>query len=282
MLRAGDYRFPLGERTYVMGILNYTPDSFSDGGLYNTPEAALGRALEMQAQGADIIDIGANSTRPDAKIISASQELERILPALEVLRGRLKVPLSVDTFYPSCAEAALEAGASIINDVSGEFNGEMAALAKKYNACYVVMHNPGGAGTVKNYENGVVCDIREFFLDALTLAGECGLPREQLCLDVGIGFSKSTRDNFEILRRLEWLKFKDVPLLVAASRKRFIGEASGEENSALRDSGTVAANTAAIAGGADIIRVHDVKGAVQAARTADMIYRREYDGQNNR
>lgn len=282
MLRAGKYRFPLGERTYVMGILNYTPDSFSDGGLYNTPEAALERALEMQSQGADIIDIGANSTRPGAKIISASEELERISPALEAFGGRLEIPLSVDTFYPTCAEAALKAGAVMINDVSGEFNGDMAALAKKYNACYVVMHNPGGAGTVKNYKNGVVCDVREFFLDALNLAAECGLPKEQLCLDIGIGFSKTTQDNFELLRELEWLKFKDIALLVAASRKRFIGEASGETDSALRDSGTVAANTAAIAGGADIIRVHDVKGAVQAARTADAIYRGVHNGQNNR
>ena len=134
MFRAGNFELPLGERTYVMGILNYTPDSFSDGGLYNTPEAALERALAMQAQGADIIDLGANSTRPTARIISAAEELERITPALEALKERLDIPLSVDTFYPTCAEAALKAGASMINDVSGEFNTDMAALAKKYHA----------------------------------------------------------------------------------------------------------------------------------------------------
>lgn len=278
MFRAGNFELPLGERTYVMGILNYTPDSFSDGGLYNTPEAALERALAMQAQGADIIDLGANSTRPTARIISAAEELERITPALEALKGRLDIPLSVDTFYPTCAEAALKVGASMINDVSGEFNTDMAALAKKYHAGYVVMHNPSGAGTVKEYKDGVVCDVRDFFLDSLRLAAECGLPREQLCLDIGIGFSKSTEDNFELIRRLEWLKFKDIALLVAASRKRFIGEASGEANSALRDSGTAAVDTAAIAGGADIIRVHDVAGAVQAARVADAIYRGAANG----
>lgn len=166
----------------------------------------------------------------------------------------------------------------MINDVSGEFNTDMAALAKKYHAGYVVMHNPSGAGTVKEYKDGVVCDVRDFFLDSLRLAAECGLPREQLCLDIGIGFSKSTEDNFELIRRLEWLKFKDIALLVAASRKRFIGEASGEANSALRDSGTAAVDTAAIAGGADIIRVHDVAGAVQAARVADTIYRGAANG----
>lgn len=154
MFRAGNFELPLGERTYVMGILNYTPDSFSDGGLYNTPEAALERALAMQAQGADIIDLGANSTRPTARIISAAEELERITPALEALKERLDIPLSVDTFYPTCAEAALKAGASMINDVSGEFNTDMAALAKKYHAGYVVMHNPSGAGTVKEYKDG--------------------------------------------------------------------------------------------------------------------------------
>lgn len=280
MLKAGNFEFPLGKRTYIMGILNCTPDSFSDGGLYNTPETALERALEMQAQGADIIDIGANSTRPSAQIISASQELERLMPILEVLKGRLEVPISADTFYPSCAEAALKSGVSMINDVSGEFNGDMARLAKKYNAAYVVMHNPCGAGTVKEYKNGVVCDIREFFLDSMRLAAECGLPREQLCLDPGIGFSKSTQDNFEIIQNLEWLKFKEVALLFAASRKRFIGEASGEANSSMRDSGTIAADTAAISCGADIIRVHDVRGAVQAARTADRIYRGEQNGHN--
>lgn len=274
MFKAGKHEFPLGKRTYVMGILNCTPDSFSDGGLYNTPQAAVEHALKMQEQGADIIDIGANSTRPDAIILSGEEEKERLLPILEAVRSRVSAAVSVDTFYPSCAKAALEAGADIINDVSGVFNFEMAALAKEYGAGYVVMHNPCGAGVTAEYPKGVVTEIREFFLDALRLAGECGLPKSSLCLDPGLGFSKTFGDNLEILRETEWLKFKGVALLVAGSRKRFIGQASGVEDSRLRDPGTAAAHTAAIAGGADIIRVHDVAAAVQSARVADAIYRK--------
>lgn len=274
MFKAGNYEFPLGKRTYVMGILNYTPDSFSDGGLYNTPAAALEHALEMQAQGADIIDIGANSTRPDAKILSAHDEEERLMQVIGSLKGKINVAVSADTFYPSCAEAAIKAGASIINDVSGVFNFEMAQIAKKHGAAYVVMHNPCGSAQVAEYEKGVVEEVRSFFLDALRLAAECGLSKERLCLDPGLGFGKSCENNLELLKDTQWLKFKGVALLVAGSRKRFIGTASGEKNCALRDAGTVAAHTAAIAGGADIIRAHDVFSAVQGSRVADAIFRK--------
>lgn len=274
MFKAGNFEFPLGKRTYVMGILNYTPDSFSDGGLYNNPEAALKHALEMQEQGADIIDIGANSTRPDAVILPVTEEKERLLQVIDSLKGKLTAAISVDTFYPDCAEAALKAGAAIINDVSGVFNGEMASLAAKYGAGYVVMHNPCGSAEVAEYEQGIVEEVRKFFIDALNLAAECGLPKSQLCLDPGLGFGKSYENNLELLRDMEWLKFKGVALLAAGSRKRFIGTASGEKNCAMRDAGTVAAHTAAIAGGADIIRVHDVFSAVQGARVADAIYRK--------
>ncbi len=274
MFKAGRFNFPLGEKTYVAGILNYTPDSFSDGGEFNTPEKALKRALEMQEQGADIIDLGANSTAPGAEILTASQELERLLPALEALSGKLDAVLSVDTFYPACAKAALEAGADIINDVSGIFNTETALLAKKYGAGYIVMHNPCGSGKVAEYENGVVSSVRKFFLDTLALGGECGFPKEQLCLDPGFGFGKSNEDNLELLKNTQWLKFKGVALMAALSRKRFLGFYGGEDNPRKRDFATVAANSAAIAGGADIIRVHDVYSAVQGAKTADAIYRK--------
>lgn len=274
MFKAGNFEFPLGKRTYVMGILNYTPDSFSDGGMYNTPEKALEHAIEMQSQGADIIDIGANSTRPDAVILSAKEEKERLVQVIGSLKGKINAAISVDTFYPECAEAALESGAVIINDVSGVFNEEMAALAVKYGAGYVVMHNPCGSAAVAEYEQGIVEEVRKFFLDALTLAGKCGLPKSRLCLDMGFGFGKSYENNLELLRDMEWLKFKGVALLAAASRKRFIGTASGEKSCAMRDAGTVAAHTAAIAGGADIIRAHDVFSAVQGARVADAIYRK--------
>ncbi len=278
MFRAGNFEFPLGKRTYVMGILNYTPDSFSDGGLYNTPEKALEHCLEMQEQGADIIDIGANSTRPNAVILSANEERERLMPVLDAVCGKLERAVSVDTFYPVCAEEALKAGAVIINDISGVFNEEMAKLAVKYGAGYVVMHNPCGAGAVAEYENGVVAQVRKFFLDALELAAQSGLPKAQLCLDAGLGFGKTTEDNLELIKNAQWLKFKGVALLAAGSRKRFIGAVSGTEQSGMRDFGTVAAHTAAIAGGADIIRVHNVFAGVQGARVADAIYRGEVNG----
>jgi dihydropteroate synthase len=150
----------------------------------------------------------------------------------------------------------------------------MTALAVKYGAGYVVMHNPCGSAAVAEYEQGIVEEVRKFFLDALTLAGKCGLPKSRLCLDMGFGFGKSYENNLELLRDMEWLKFKGVALLAAASRKRFIGTASGEKSCAMRDAGTVAAHTAAIAGGADIIRAHDVFSAVQGARVADAIYRK--------
>lgn len=278
MFRVRKREFPLGKKTYVMGILNYTPDSFSDGGLYNTPEKALAHALEMQSQGADIIDIGANSTRPDALIISAEEEKERLMPVINGLCGSLSAAVSVDTFYPQCAQAVLEAGADIINDVSGVFNPEIAQLCKHYGAGYVVMHNPCGSADISQYPDGVVNEVRRFFIDTLTLAAKSGLPKNQLCLDIGLGFGKSYEDNLELLREMQWLKFKGVALLAAGSRKRFIGTASGVENSSQRDAGTVAAHTAAIAGGADIIRVHDVFSAVQGARVADAIYRGKTNG----
>lgn len=274
MFRARKYSMPLGKKTYIMGILNYTPDSFSDGGMYNTPEKALEHSLEMERLGADIIDIGANSTRPGASILSEEEELERILPALKMLNGRLRVPLSVDTFYPVVARAAIENGASIINDVSGKFNVEIAELAKNSGAGYIVMHAPKDASNVSYYETGVVTDVRKFFIECLQKASDIGLSREQLCLDAGIGFGKKREDDIELIANTQWLKFKDVALLIAGSRKRFIGVLSGEDTSSKRDAGTVAAHTAAISGGADIIRVHDVYSAVQGARVADAIFRR--------
>lgn len=278
MFRARDFEFPLGQRTYIMGVLNYTPDSFSDGGLYNTPEAALKHALLMQEQGADIIDVGANSTRPDAVILSAEGERERIAPVLETLCRSLDVAVSADTFYPSCAKAALEAGVSIINDVSGVFNPEIAALCKEYGAGYIVMHNPCGSAQTAEYPGGVVNAVRSFFLDSLTLAAQSGLDKSHLCLDMGLGFGKKYEDNLELFRETQWLKFKGVALLAAGSRKRFVGRASGVEDSTQRDYGTVAAHTAAIAGGADIIRVHNVSVALQGARVADAIYRGKTNG----
>lgn len=274
MFKAGNFTFPLGVRTYIMGILNYTPDSFSDGGVYNTPEKALERALEMQKQGADIIDLGANSTRPGGEVLSADEELERLMPALEALGGRLDIPVSVDTFYPLCAEYALDHGAVIINDVSGKFNKETAALVKNHGGGYIVTHNPCGASVPAAYPDGVVTAVRSFFLDCMAKAKEMDFYKENLCLDPGFGFSKTEADNLELLRNGEWLKFNGVASLFGFSRKRFIANSIGSNELSDLDLGTLSANTAAIAGGADILRVHNVESAVIGARTADRIYRK--------
>lgn len=257
MFRACKYEFPTGKRAYIMGILNYTPDSFSDGGKYNEPQAALARALEMREQGADIIDIGANSTRPGAKILSAREEEERLREVLPVIRDRLGVPVSVDTFYPSCARYALENGAVIINDVSGRVTEETARIIAEYSAGWVITHAPVSADRTAVYPDGVIAGVRKFFLEALETAMGFGLKKEQLCLDPGFGFGKSREDNIELLSKLEWVKIKDIALLAGMSRKRFLD--GSDEN-------TFEANRLAVKLGADIIRVHNVPLAVESAR----------------
>ena len=272
--KARDFCFPLGKRTYIMGILNVTPDSFSDGGLYLEPGKAIERALEMQSQGADIIDIGAQSTRPGAQLLSAADEIARLSPVLEALKDKLTVPVSVDTFYPQTVEFALKNQAAVINDVSGTVSAELAELVKKYGAGWVIMHNGGGAQAVNTeYESGVLKAVRGFFDKALEQAARFGVHKENLCFDAGIGFGKIHEDNLQLLRHLNEVKIEGIALLTAASRKRVVGFATAEENPGMRVSGTIAANTAAIAGGTDFIRVHDIPQAVQGAKMADALFR---------
>lgn len=270
----GRYSLPLGEKTYIMGILNITPDSFSDGGLWNAPEKAAVRAREMTAQGADIIDIGAQSTRPGHIEISADEEIERLGALFEVL-GNLDVPVSVDTYYPKAAEFALKKGADIINDVSGVFSAEMAEAVKSYKAGWIVMHTGGGsADKVTVYEEGVTENVKSFFRKIL---GECkrfGIDASRVCLDPGIGFGKTYEDNLELIRRMNELKIPEIPLLAGASRKRVIGTATGVEQADKRLIGTIAAHCACMAGGADIIRVHDVAQSAESAKMCDAVYRK--------
>lgn len=247
----------------IMGILNYTPDSFSDGGANFTPERALEKALEMEKQGADIIDLGAASTRPGGEVVSAEDELQRLEEALGALEGKLSVPLSVDTFRAPCAELALAKGAKIINDVSGSFNREIAAMCKESGAGYIVTHNPCGADTEAQYEDSVITAIRAFFVSVMEEACREAFPLASLCLDPGIGFGKSRENDAEILGNIRWLKMSPCALLTGASRKRIT--ASGNEPEE-RDFATVAAHTAAIFDGTDIIRVHNVKAAASAMK----------------
>jgi len=268
----------LGERTLIMGVLNVTPDSFSDGGKYDQPEIAIEHALALELAGADLLDIGGESTRPGSEEISASQELDRILPVLEGLRGRLKIPVSVDTRRSTVAELALRADAEIINDVSGlRSDARIAEVAAKYGVPLILMHMRGEPGTMQHgpFARVVMKDVAQGLRDSVAKARKAGVAKSQIILDPGIGFGKSYSQNYELLQKLPQLAALGYPLLVGTSRKGFLGAtlardgkpASPEE----RIWGTATTVTASILGGAHIVRVHDVAEMVQVARVADCV-----------
>ncbi len=277
-----EYRFRdgkkliLGERTLVMGILNVTPDSFSDGGVWNTPEKALSHARQMVADGADIIDVGAESSRPGFVPISAEEEIDRLRPFLETLLPEIPVPVSVDTFKAETAAMAAELGIHILNDIWGlqyaKEPGRMAEIAFRYDLPVVVMHNQSGTA----YEKDIVETMKDFFRESRRIARKAGVAEDKLILDPGIGFGKTAEDNLVVLRRLAELSaWDDVrwPILLGVSRKSFIGAALGlpvEE----RMEATGAACVLGIMSGTDIVRVHDVKPIVRMCRMADAILQR--------
>lgn len=265
VLRLRDVVWQLGEKTYVMGILNVTPDSFSDGGLYFDADKAYDRAVLLQQQGVDIIDIGGQSTRPGHTQISPGEEWARIEPVLDRIRN-IGIPVSVDTFYPQVAAKALEYGASMLNDISGVVSKDMAQIIKRYNAAWVIMHN----GEIPEGQYAPLY-VHNWLQDAANKAVELGVDRECICLDPGIGFGKDVRQNHQIILNTAKVKVEGFAFLLAASRKRCIKVPAGNCEFHQCDSGTVAAHTIGILGGADIIRVHDGFGGVQAARVADAI-----------
>ena len=250
----------------LMAILNVTPDSFSDGGKYFSPGAAIARAIELE-QGADILDIGAQSTRPGCEVIAPEEELRRLRPVLEGLRGKLGIPVSIDTFYPEVAKEALKLGAGIINDVSGIVSEEMAEVIQSHDASWVLMHNNNGADFEGHYED-VISEVRAALEQMARQAMALGIQKEKLFLDPGIGFGKSNEDNLRLLANLERVKVPRFPLLVGVSRKRVTG---GTE------AGTIAAQATAQMGGADVLRTHDVVAARQAANFVRNILRLRID-----
>ena len=275
------YRFPdgkeltIGGRTLVMGILNVTPDSFSDGGKWNTRDNALHHMEEMVQDGADIIDIGAESSRPGFVPMSAAEEMERLLPFLETVLAECPVPVSVDTFKAQTARAALTAGAHMLNDIWGlqyaEESGEMARAAAEANVPVIVMHNQDG--TV--YEGDVIASMRSFFERSFAIADAAGLSREKIILDPGIGFGKTAEQNMHVLRRMdELISYDDVdyPMLLGVSRKSFIGAALDLPVTE-RMEATGAACVLGIVRGASIVRVHDVKPIARMCRMTDAILR---------
>lgn len=266
-----DGKLDLSGRTAVMGILNVTPDSFSDGGRFMRTEDAVARAVEIEREGADILDIGGQSTRPGHTPVSPREEAERLIPVLEALRGRVSIPISVDTYYPEVARAALEAGAAILNDVSGGLDNGMLALAAQTGAGLVSMY-PGRAEEEQG-EDDILQLTHAFFERAQSAAAQAGLPRANLCVDPGIGFGRTRDEDIRLLANLPELMagMPDVALLVGASRKRVVGAFCGNPPFDRRLPGTLALHTAAQCGGANILRVHDVAQAVQAARVTDAL-----------
>lgn len=268
----------LGERTLLMGVLNVTPDSFSDGGKYAQPELAIKHALAMEQAGADILDIGGESTRPGSEETSASQELDRILPVLEGLRGRLKIPVSVDTRRSTVAELALRAGAEIINDVSGLKNdARIAEVAAKYGVPLILMHMRGEPATMQRgpFARDVIKDVTRGLRESAAKARKAGVAKSQIILDPGIGFGKSHSQNYELLQKLSQLAALGYPLLVGTSRKGFLGATLARDGKPAapeeRIWGTAVTVTASILGGAHIVRVHDVAEMAQVARVADCV-----------
>ena len=266
---------PVGERTLVMGILNVTPDSFSDGGLYAEPERAVEHAVEMIKAGADIIDVGGESTRPGADPVSAEEERRRVLPVIQALRRRSDVLISIDTYKAEVARAALDAGADIVNDISGlGFDEEMPGVVASTGAGLVLMHIRGTPRTMQQNPvyRDVVREIGETFAERLAKAEKAGISPEQVVLDPGIGFGKKLQHNLEILRRLKEFRRFGRPILIGPSRKSFIG-AILDLPPDQRLEGTAAAVAVGIANGADVVRVHDVREMVRVVRVADAIVR---------
>ena len=271
--------FDWGALTYIMGVLNVTPDSFSDGGKFETVTAAIDRAVQMVAAGVDIIDIGGESTKPGATPVDEQTELDRVIPVIEGIRQHPdteQIPISIDTTKASVARLAIAAGADIINDVSGgQLDEQMFATVAQLGVPYILMHMRGTPVTMQqmtDYDD-VVSELLAFFETQIDRATASGIDRANIIIDPGIGFAKKYRQNIQIIQQLDRLHVFDLPLLVGVSRKSFIGTILHQPDPQQRLWGTAAACCAAIAGGADILRVHDVAEMFDVSRVADVMFR---------
>ena len=266
----------LGSRTHIMGILNVTPDSFSDGGLYNDTAKAVLRAREMAAAGADIIDIGGESTRPGAEPLSEEEELRRIIPIIEHLVAELTVPISVDTYKATVAKKALEAGASIVNDISGlRFSPDMAKTVADYGAAVVIMHIKGTPRDMQQnplYDD-VVADVMSYLEEGIAIAVKAGVDREKILIDPGMGFGKTLDHNLTLLNRLDEFRSLGRPIVLGTSRKKFIGTILGIPVPEQRVDGTAPTLALGIERGASLVRVHDVARMAQVVRMTDAVLR---------
>ena len=273
-LSGKNFNFNFSVKTHIMGILNVTPDSFSDGGHFFNRDRAIEQALRMQADGADIIDIGGESTRPGSEPVSVRDEISRTIPVIQSLVKVANIPVSIDTCKSQVADAALSAGASIVNDISGlRFDKKMAHVIARHKAPVAIMHIKG---TPKNMQNNpvykaLIPEIMDSLRESIAIAEQAGIPGDRIIIDPGIGFGKTAEHNLEIIRRLDEFAGFEKPVLLGPSRKSFIGKVLGDLPVTERLEGTAAAVAAAILKGAHILRVHDVKEMVRVARLADAI-----------
>ena len=283
VLKIGDKTFELGKRTIVMGILNVTPDSFADGGEYFSLEDAVEHAISMEKEGADIIDIGGESTRPGAKPVSLQEEMNRVIPVIEQLVDKISVPISIDTYKSEIARKALDLGVVMVNDVSAlRGNKKLADVVVEYDVPICLMHMKGKPRNmqINPVYNDVVREIHDFLEERTDYALSCGIKKENIIIDPGIGFGKRTgkgiEDNCEILRCLSELKDLGFPIMVGASRKTFIGNVCGGGKQlpvSDRLEGSLAATCLAVVNGADIVRVHDVSEARRCIDLVDCVVR---------
>jgi len=263
----------LGRRTHVMGILNVTPDSFYDGKRYNTVKNAVDHALKMVEEGADIIDVGGESTRPGAYPVSEAEELKRIIPLIKILSKQIRKPISIDTYKAKVAEKAIDAGASIINDIGGLLmNKHMAKVAAEAKVPVIIMHKKGKPRTMQKnpIRKNVMSEIMSYLQKSVSRAVNAGIDEDKIILDPGIGFGKTLHQNLKILKRLKEFKSMGFPILIGTSRKQFIG-AILKLSTRERLYGTLATLSIAVMNGAHIVRVHDVREAVQVVRICDAI-----------
>jgi dihydropteroate synthase len=273
------HNFNWGDRTYIMGVLNVTPDSFSDGGQFQTVAAAISQAVRMVAAGVDLIDLGGESTKPGAIPVDEQTELARVMPIIEAMRQHpdtREIPISIDTTKSAVARSAIQAGADLVNDVSGgKYDPQMLSTVGCMGVPYIMMHMRGTPKTMQQMTDytDVVGEILAFFQIQIERASECGIDRSNMIIDPGIGFAKTYQQNIELVRQLDRFEILDLPLLVGVSRKSFIGKILDQPDPNRRLWGTAAACCAAIDRGVDILRVHDVAEMVDVCRVADVMFR---------
>ncbi len=274
-LKWSKYSLNLDQKTHIMGVLNVTPDSFSDGGQFFEPAKAIEHGLDMAKQGADIIDVGGESTRPFSDSISSSQEMDRVLPVVEALVREIDIPVSIDTCKAEVAQEALRAGASMINDISAlRFDSRMAGIAAKGGVPVILMHMKGTPADMQSnpvYED-LIAEVMDFLREAINRALDSGIRKDLIAVDPGIGFGKTFDDNLKLIRDLSRFRSLGCPVLLGPSNKAFIGHILDKEPHE-RDTGTMAAVAAGIMNGANIVRVHHVEKAVETVKIIDAIKR---------